>query len=506
MVDQQRIEQTAQKFRDHVKRMKNLEEAINLIFWDLRTGCPKKGVEQRAEVVGMLSGDLFKLSTSEEMGRFLEELSAKEALELLDPITRASVLERKKEYERSKKIPADKYQAYVTLTSKSEFAWQEARKNNDFDSFSPYLEQIVETLNEFVEYWGYEENKYDALVEQYEPEMTVAQLDALFGPLRERTVELVKRIGAKPQVERGFLNQNFSLEKQKEFSHFILGQLGYDFDAGRLDPSAHPFMIGLNPGDVRVTTRYYPHGLQMALFATIHECGHALYEQNVSSDLIGTFLATGASMGLHESQSRFWENVIGRSKEFWVRYFDDLKRHFPGQFDDVSVEAFYKAVNLVEPSLIRVEADELTYNLHIMIRYEIEKDLINGKIKVKDLPEVWEAKFEEYLGIKPDNHADGVLQDIHWTSGSFGYFPTYTLGNIYAAQLEAAMRKDLPDYREQVKRGEFRDILGWMIDKVHRHGKTLTPREIMKAATGEEINAEHLIRYLEEKYKLVYDL
>ncbi|MCX7571189.1 carboxypeptidase M32 [Tumebacillus sp. DT12] len=498
--------ETAQQFRDLVARMKNVEEAINVIFWDLRTGCPKKGVEQRAEVVGMLSGDLFKLGTSEEMGRYLEELSAPDTLASLDPITRASVLERKKEYDRSKKIPADKYQAYVTLTSKSEFAWQEAKKNNDFNAFAPYLEQIVESLKEFVEIWGYEEDKYDALVQQYEPEMTARQLDALFGPLRERTVELVKRIGAKEQVERGFLNQQFPEEKQREFSHYILKQLGYDFDAGRLDPSAHPFMIGLNPGDVRVTTRYYEHDLQMALFATIHECGHALYEQNVSSELNGTFLATGASMGLHESQSRFWENAVGRSKEFWERFYGDLQANYPGQFDDVPMEAFYKAVNLVEPSLVRVEADELTYNLHIMIRYEIEKDLINGVIEVKDLPAVWEAKFEEYLGIKPDNHANGVLQDIHWTSGAFGYFPTYTLGNIYAAQLEAAMKQQLPNYKDKVREGDFSEILGWMTENVHRHGKALSPREIMKKATGEELNAAPLIAYLEEKYKTVYGL
>lgn len=497
---------TIDNFKAYVKRMKQLDEAISVIIWDLRTGAPKKGVEQRSNVLGMLSGDLFKMSVSEEMGGYLAELTKPEVLDALDEVTRASVLERQKEYDRSNKIPPHKYEEYVVLTSKSEYAWQDAKANNDFESFRPYLEQIVATLGEFIEIWGYGENKYDTLLDQYEPGMTVAKIDEIFKPLRERTVALVKAIGNQEQVRRDFLAQDFPKATQREFCEFILGQLQYDFDAGRLDESAHPFAVGLNPGDVRVTTRFRPDDMQSSLFGTIHECGHAMYEQNISSDLIGTFLCTGASMGIHESQSRFWENMIGRSREFWNRYYQDLTERFPEQFANVSVEEFYKAVNLVEPSLIRVDADELTYNLHIMIRYEIEKDLINGVITVGDLPRIWEEKMEEYLGIRPGSYGTGVLQDIHWAGGAFGYFPSYSLGNIYAAQFEAALRREIPDYKARVEAGDLTEIKAWMTERVYRHGKMLQPAEIIKAATHEEINAEHLIAYLEQKFQSIYNL
>jgi carboxypeptidase Taq len=503
---QQQIQTVLQEFQTYVKRMKALEEAAALIFWDLRTGAPKRGAEQRAEVVGMLSGDLFKMSVSEEMGRYLDLLSAPEVQDQLDEVTRASVKERREHFERSKKIPADKYQAYVTLCSKAEYAWQEAKANNDFETFRPYLEQIIATLNEFVELWGYEENKYDALLEQYEPGMTVKKLDALFNPLRDRTVSLLKEIRAAKQIEAGFLYKQYPVEKQREFCEFLLRQIGYDFDAGRLDVSAHPFMININTGDVRVTTGFREYDLQFSLFSTIHEGGHALYEQNMSPELNNTFLATGASMGVHESQSRFWENMIGRSYEFWSRYYGDLVERFPEQLNGVTLDEFYKAVNLVEPLFIRIDSDELTYNLHILLRYEIEKDLINGLISVADLPKVWAEKMESYLGIVPETHGKGVLQDIHWSCGSFGYFPTYTLGNIYAAQLENAMRKELPDYKEQLKQGDFSQIKAWLTDKVYRHGKSLSPEEIILQATGEEANVEYLIRYLEDKFKSVYGL
>jgi carboxypeptidase Taq len=497
---------TIETFSSYVKRMKQIEEAISVLIWDLRTGAPKKGVEQRSEVIGMLSGDVFKMSVSEEMGQYLAELTQPDVLASLDEVTRASVLERKKEYDRSNKIPPQKYQDYVILTSKAEYAWQDAKAKNDFESFRPYLEQIVAAIGEFIEIWGYGENKYDTLLDQYEPGMTVAKIDEIFKPLRERTVALVKAISAKEQVRRDFLKQNFPKADQRAFCDFILDQLGYDFEAGRLDESAHPFAVSLNRGDVRVTTRFRADDMQSSLFGTIHECGHAMYEQNISADLLGTYLATGASMGIHESQSRFWENMIGRSREFWSRYYADLTARFPEQFAGVSVEQFYDAINLVEPSLIRVDADELTYNLHIMIRYEIEKDLINGVIAVADLPRIWNEKMEEYLGIVPEDDAAGVLQDIHWAGGAFGYFPSYSLGNIYAAQFEAALRRELPDYQAKVSAGDLSEIKAWLTDKVYRHGKSLQPAEIVQAATGEEINAEYLINYLESKFSSIYNI
>jgi carboxypeptidase Taq len=282
-----------------------------------------------------------------------------------------------------------------------------------------------------------------------------------------------------------------------------LKELGYDFEAGRLDASEHPFATGLNPGDVRITTKYKPNDIAFALFSTIHECGHALYEQNLGTELIGTSLCTGASMGIHESQSRFWEIYIGSSLPFWQKYYGDLQRLFPEQLEGITVEHFYKAINQAQPSLIRIEADELTYNLHIMIRYELEKGLIGGDIQVADLPRLWNEKYKQYLGITPSNDAEGVLQDVHWAGGAFGYFPSYSLGNMYGAQMIHALRELMPQLDTLVTQGILEPIKGWLVHNVHQYGKLLTPEEIIVHATGEPLNPAYLINHLKNKYTKV---
>ncbi|KRF10772.1 carboxypeptidase M32 [Paenibacillus sp. Soil787] len=496
-----------ESFKAYVRKMKQYEEAIALIYWDMRTGAPKKGIETRSEVVGELSTEVFRMSTSDEMGSYLDFFMQPSELEKLDAISKKMVVECKKEYDRSKKIPAEKYQAYVVLTSQAESAWEDAKHNSDWASFQPYLEKIVAVTQEFIELWGYEGNKYNTLLDMYEPGMTVEKLDEVFGALREKAVPLLQRIQASAnQPNRSFLDQQFEISKQKKFSLSILKQMQYDFEAGRLDETVHPFATALNPGDVRITTRYLPNDITSALFGTIHEGGHALYEQNISKDLVGTNLCTGTSMGIHESQSRFWENVIGRSKQFWDRYYGELQTTFTGQIDDVDVDSFYRAINHIEPSLIRIEADELTYNLHIMIRYELEKGLFNGTITVADLPKAWNAKYEEYLGVVPENDGEGVLQDVHWSGGAFGYFPSYALGNMYAAQFTHTLRKELPNFDSLIAEGNLVPIKEWLTDKVYRHGKLLTPNEIIRQVTGEELNPDYLVQYLEEKYQTVYGI
>ncbi|MEB4795935.1 carboxypeptidase M32 [Paenibacillus chondroitinus] len=496
-----------ESFKAYVRKMKQYEEAIALIYWDMRTGAPKKGIGTRSEVVGELSTEVFRMSTSDEMGEYVAFFTQPAELEQLDAISRKMVEECKKEYDRSKKIPAEKYQAYVVLTSQAESAWEDAKHNSDWDSFQPYLEKIVATTQEFIELWGYEGHKYNTLLDMYEPGMTVEKLDEVFGALREKAVPLLQRIQASPnQPDRSFLDQQFEISKQKQFSLSILKQMQYDFEAGRLDETVHPFATALNPGDVRITTRYLPNDITSALFGTIHEGGHALYEQNISDDLVGTNLCTGTSMGIHESQSRFWENVIGRSKAFWNRYYGELQTTFSPQIDQVDVDTFYKAINHIEPSLIRIEADELTYNLHIMIRYELEKGLFNGTIAVADLPAAWNAKYEEYLGVTPANDGEGVLQDVHWSGGAFGYFPSYALGNMYAAQFTQTLRKELPAFESLIAEGNLAPIKEWLTEKVYKHGKLLTPNEIIRQVTGEELNPEYLVQYLEEKYKSVYGI
>lgn len=499
------IDLIEKEFKEYVKKISAYNEALALIFWDLRTGAPKKGVEQRSEVIGVLSSEVFNMSTSKEMESFIAELSMEKAF--LSETTNKMVQECKKEFERNKKIPANEYKEFVILQSRSESAWEEAREKADFSLFQPYLEQIVAYTRRFVEYWGYEGTKYNTLLEMYEPGMTVDILDSVFSELRSRIVPLVKQISKsehKPQTV--FLYKEFPKEKQHQLNLGILKQLGYDFKAGRLDETVHPFEIRINRGDVRVTTRYDENDFRGAIFGTIHECGHAIYEQNIAKELTGTLLDSGTSMGIHESQSLFFENFIGRTHSFWKNKFSLLKEYAPEQFNDVTLDEFYRGINESKPSFIRIEADELTYPLHIMIRYELEKALFNGELEVKDLPEVWNEKYKDYLGIVPENDAMGVLQDVHWADGSFGYFPSYALGYMYAAQIKQAMLKDLPDFDGLLEAGDIAPIREWLNEKIHKYGKTKKPMEILKETTGEGLNVQYLIKYLEHKYKEVYKI
>ncbi|MGG0412701.1 carboxypeptidase M32 [Peribacillus simplex] len=492
-------------FKEYVKKISAYNEALALIFWDLRTGAPKKGVEQRSEVIGVLSSEVFNMSTSKEMESFIAELSMEKAT--LSETTNKMVQECKKEFERNKKIPANEYKEFVILQSRSESAWEEAREKADFSLFQPYLEQIVAYTRRFVEYWGYEGTKYNTLLDMYEPGMTVDILDSVFSELRSRIVPLVKQIAeSEHRPETAFLYKEFPKEKQHQLNLEVLKQLGYDFKAGRLDQTVHPFATGINRGDVRVTTRYDENDFRGAIFGTIHECGHAIYEQNIAEELTGTLLDSGTSMGIHESQSLFFENFIGRNRSFWKNKFSLLKEYAPEQFNDVTLDEFYRGINESKPSFIRIEADELTYPLHIMIRYELEKALFNGELEVRDLPEVWNEKYKDYLGIVPENDAMGVLQDVHWADGSFGYFPSYALGYMYAAQIKQSMLKDFPDFDGLLEAGDIAPIRKWLNEKIHKYGKTKKPLEILKETTGEGLNVQYLIKYLENKYKEVYKI
>ncbi|MBW5446536.1 carboxypeptidase M32 [Cohnella sp. CFH 77786] len=495
------------RFRDLTGRIKHYGEILSVVYWDMRTGAPRKGIDLRSEAYGDLSAESFRLATSDEIGELLEKLSEPDMLNSLGRIDRRHVEECKLDYERNRKLPPELFREYVVLASQAEAAWEEAKAKDDFPGFLPYLEKIIDYKRRFIELWGVKTTPYDTLLDQYEPGMLTSDLDRLFGELKGRLVPLAEAIskeGDRPDTT--FLQGKFDIEAQKTFSKFILGEMGFDFEAGRLDESVHPFMTGLNPGDVRITTRYWPNDIMSALFGTIHECGHALYEQNLDPELYGTLLCTGTSLGIHESQSRLWENMIGRSRGFWHRYFPELKKHFPGKFESVSAEEFYRAINLVEPSLIRIEADELTYNLHIIIRYEIEKMLFNEGLSARELPEVWNAKYKEALGIVPPNDAEGVLQDVHWSGGDFGYFPSYSLGNMYGAQIMDAARRRLNSLDEQIAAGNLHPLKAWLTEQVYRYGKSLRPSEIIHQISGQELQSSYLCDYLEGKYKEIYRL
>jgi carboxypeptidase Taq len=491
------------EFKEYLTKIEYLNSATNLLYWDMRVGIPKKGIPYRGEVLGYLSSETYKLQTSEQMKDYIDYFISQENL---DDVIKTMVHNAKKSYDQTKKIPEDRYTEYVIATSQSEAAWEEAREKADFDIFRPHLEKIVEFNKEFIEYWGYEGNKYNTLLDFYEPGITVEELDKVFSELRKAIVNLLNKITAKsskPNTE--FFNKHFTKEEQEAFGIFVLEKLGYDLSAGRIDVSSHPFTINLSNKDVRITTRYDENEFRGALFSTIHEGGHAIYEQNIPEELKGTGLATGVSMGIHESQSRYYENILGRSREFWEYFYPEVQKRFR-QFEGVSLEEFYKAINIVEPSLIRTEADELTYSLHIIIRYEIEKALINGEIKVEELPYVWKEKYKEYLGIEPENHAEGVLQDMHWSDGSFGYFPSYALGNLYGAQFLEKMKKDIPEYFTLVQNGEFVTIYNWLKENIHKYGSVYKPADLIKNITAEELNAKYFIDYLNKKYTEIYNL
>lgn len=499
------IKECEKQFLNYIEKITAYEEANHVMYWDLRTGAPKNGVERRSEVIGMLSSEIYKMKTSDDMNDFLNLLLSNEAKSVISTITLKSAQECKKTYDRMKKIPIEEYQNYITLQTKAESVWEEAKEKNNFKLFLPYLEELVNTTKRFIEYWGYEENKYNTLLDMYEPGMKVDILDRVFNDLRDGIVQLLQHIKKiEGDHDISFIHHYFPKDRQRDFCIEILKQMGYDFYAGRLDETTHPFQITLNIGDARVTNNYNECDFRVAVFGTMHEGGHALYEQNISKDLVGTPLAEGTSMGIHESQSLFNEIFIGRNRSFWKKNYDLLKQYASGQFDHVSIDDFYRAINEVKPTFIRIEADEVTYPLHIIIRYEIEKALFNDEIEVKDLPEIWKKKYEDYLGIIPKSDRVGVLQDVHWAGGSFGYFPSYALGYIYAAQFKFALLKDLPNFEQLLESGDLLTIKDWFNKKVHKYGKMKEPIEILKEVTGEGPNPKYLLQYLNEKYEEIY--
>lgn len=489
-----------QEFIELMKQLTAYSEAIALINWDLRTKIPKKGMGQRSETIGLLSEKVHQLKTSDQMKQLLDQLKT----EKTSPVIEKAVEECEKEYQKYHKIPTDEFVEFITVSSKSETVWQEAREKSDFSILQPYLEKLVEMNKKFAVYRGYQDNKYEGLLNDFEPGLTTEVLDRAFEQLKSALIKLVQKIKqSSVKVDPDLLLQPFPKKDQEGFSLAILDKMGYDFEAGRLDETIHPFATGINPNDVRVTTRYDEQDFKTAVFGTIHEGGHALYEQNIDADLYQTVLAGGASMGIHESQSLFWENFIGRSQSFWQSHFELFKKYAPASFQSIDFESFYHAINEVKPSMIRIEADELTYSLHIIIRYELEKALIDGDLQVKDLPEAWNQKMEEYLGIRPANDREGILQDIHWAAGDFGYFPTYALGYMYAAQLYGTIQEQI-NLDNMIHSGDFEPIKAWLTEHIHRHGKMKKPLEMIEQITGEGLNPDYLIQYLTEKYSDIY--
>jgi len=493
-----------ENFIARVKELSLIGGLSGIMGWDQETMMPPKGGKLRSEMMAFLSSQAHNRITDPEMGKLLSSLKSGN----LSEEQAANVREVSRSYDKATKLPANLVEEKARHKSQSLQVWQEARAENDFEKFRPYLEKTVELTCKTAECYGYDENIYDALLDIYEPGMTVSQLDPLFAGLREAIVPLIKAIGDSPnQPDISFLQlDKFSEEKQREFSLKVSQDIGFDFDAGRMDTSTHPFCSGAGPNDVRFTTRYdeeYPFG---CLYGVMHETGHGTYEQGLLEEHEGTPMGQAVSLGVHESQSRMWENMVGRSRGFWQYYIDEFKSCFNHLPSDLDIDTLHRAVNTVQPSLIRVESDEATYNLHIMVRYEIEKQLVNGNIKVSELPDFWNSQMKEYLGVTPPDNAKGVLQDIHWSMGAIGYFPTYTLGNLYAAQLYAAALADDPKIPNKIAKGEFTVLLDWMRSHIHVHGSKLLPADLITKATGKEPSSDYFIDYLTSKYTRIYNL
>jgi carboxypeptidase Taq len=484
----------------------DLNSSAALLGWDQQTNMPPMAAEGRGYQLSTLQTIAHHKFTSAEVGKLLDDLEP--YAEQLDPDSDDARLIKvtRRDYDKQNKIPADWIAEFAQATTVAQTVWQEARSEDNFTKFQPHLEKNVDLRRRYANFFAPYNHVYDPLLDDFEPGLKTADVQAIFGALRPQQVALIQAISERPQVDNSFINQTYDEKKQWDFGVEVITAFGYDWRRGRQDKSAHPFTSGFGIDDVRITTRIAKDDVGSALFSTMHEAGHALYELGVDHALERTPLATGASLALHESQSRMWENLVGRSLPFWEHYYPRLQKTFPEQLKDVDVETFYKGINRVEPSLIRVEADEATYNLHVMLRLELEIALMEGKLAVSDLPAAWNARMEEYLGIVPPNDADGVMQDVHWSGGMIGYFSTYALGNLISLQLWEMINADIPDLADQIRQGEFSALLGWLVDKIHRHGAKFEPQEMVQRVTGSKIDPAPYLRYLRTKYGEIYGL
>lgn len=501
---------------EHIAVVNDLLNTINILNWDARTQMPPGGAETRGQQLATLSKMAQEIFVSDKTARLLDDAEAEISGEDPDSYRVRAVQQTRQYYEIARRIPSDLMARKATIGPTSEHVWAEARQNNDFKAFAPYLQKMLDIAKEQADAVGYDEHPYDALVFEYEPSMTASKLKALFEDLKAGVLPLLEKIVASDKpLERDLWQYEYPLDKQREFGLEMAQKIGYDLKRGRLDVAPHPFEVSFTRQDVRITTRYDRNYFPMALYGTMHEAGHGLYEQNIDPSLTRTALATdfhgqyavgGTSYGTHEASSRLWENQIGRSRQFWELYLDRAKELFPEQLEGVDVDFMYRAVNRVQPSLIRVEADEVTYNLHIMLRVEIEMALLEGKLSVDDLPEYWNAKMEEYLGIVPPDDTNGVLQDIHWSGGGFGSFPGYTVGNVMSAQFLDAAYRDVNGLDDALGRGDYAPLLGWLTDNVYRHGRAYNATELLVRSTGSELHVKPYLDYLEAKFSELYDL
>jgi len=492
------------RLKEILGEVSDLNRAISVLGWDQQVNMPPGGAEARGQQLATLGKIAQEKFTADEVGILLEDLMK----EFFDPETDDGAMIRvaARTYDKAKRVPPEFVAEQAVAATQGVEAWVAAKHKSDFSIFRPYLEKNVELVKKYVSFFPPAAHPYDVLLDDFEPGLPTAEVLEIFGNLRPKQVALIKAISEAKQVKSDFLKKSFNEKKVWDFGEKIITKFGYDFKRGRQDKAPHPFETTFSVDDVRITNRFEKNAPLATLFSAMHECGHALYELGVNPAYERTPLASGTSLAIHESQSRMWENLVGRSLPFWEHFYPDLKKTFPSQLDGVSAKTFYKAINQVEPSFIRVNADEATYNLHIMLRLEIEISMVDGSIEVKDLPEIWNAKMRDYLGVTPPNDAQGVLQDIHWSYGSIGYFSTYALGNIVSAQLWEKINKDIKNLDEQTRKGEFAELREWLRVNIHQYGHKYDPRDLVRKITGHDIDSAAYVRYLMKKYTDIYGL
>ena len=491
---------------DRYREASLLDTCSFLLQWDQETYLPLRGTSHRAGQLELLAKLVHEKVTAPEVG---ELLSACEASGLMDDplsVEAVNVREIRRKYDRKTRLPGSLVEELARITALAHPVWVEARKNSDFALFKPYLEKIVSLKREQADALGYENSPYDALLDEYEPGEKEANLTVLFEELKTGLIPLLDKIrGSSSEVESSFLDGHFPADRQRIFGEIAAAAIGFDFSSGRLDEVVHPFCQTIGPGDTRITTRYDINDFRKAFFGILHEAGHGIYDQGLEKEHFGTPMGEPVSLGIHESQSRFWENFIGRNRPFWTHFFPRAQGIFHEALGDVSPEDFLRAVNEVKPSHIRVEADEVTYNLHIILRFKLERELISGSLPASDVPPAWNESFRKLLLLDVPDDTRGCLQDTHWASGLFGYFPTYCLGNLYAAQFFKKAGQDIPDLEDLVERGDFKSLFAWLRENIHCHGMRYHPRDLVEKITGSTPGTEPFLDYLRVKYSKLYD-
>ena len=480
----------------------------SLLEWDQETFMPADAIQGRALQIEWLASLVHKNRTSpafaKRLGRLIDIKTGAIQDASLSPKEMASVREWRRDYLKAVKLPNAFVKQFAKTTATSSHAWKSAKRHNDFREFAPHLEKVVSLCRKKADILGFQEHPYDALLDLYEPDMKTSFLLPLFSKLRLELTALLKEITAKPPISQDCLHRHCPKHQQKAFTSLLLKAMGFHDGFSRIDFSAHPFCSRLLPEDVRMTTKIHPDNPFFSIFAVLHEGGHGLYSLGLPKEAFGSPLSEPLSLGIDESQSRWWETLIGQSRPFWEYFFPLLQREFPSQFEEVTLDDLYRAINHVTPSLIRIEADEVTYNLHIIVRFELEKALIEGSVKVREIPDLWNAKIRECLGVSPRFDGEGCLQDIHWSLGLFGYFPTYALGNLYAAQFFNTFEKQFADWNRRVAGGDLAFVREWLRENIHQYGRQFSSTELCQKATGQPLSPDHFMRYLRHKYGSLY--